>query len=165
MNDIFWNYNFGGFQDIAKKLKWQFWNSEIKLVQNTHFFTLKYQFENLGICDSGLTWPVSVVDLHGGQIAKWHLFLNSTCQTDYKSCIAFLTKFFYDPSWPDLGPDPYSPWHLYSKGIFTSPLRSLCLSFEQKLSISPALGFVIQKRQNLTVDLNLTRELTSILKS
>ena len=36
---------------------------------------------------------------------------------------------------------------------------------EQKLSISPALVFVIKKHQNLTYDLTLTRELSTILKS
>ena len=46
-----------------------------------------------------------------------------------------------------------------------SPLRLFWLSFEQKLLILPSLGVIIQKRQNLTFDLTLTRELRSILKS
>ena len=61
-----------------------------------------------------------------------------------------------DLSWPDLDPDPCLVWHLCSQGIFTSPLRLLWLSFKQKLSILPAQGFVIQKRQNLIFDLTLT---------
>ena len=42
--------------------------------------------------------------------------------------------------------------------------RLLWVSFEQKLAILPALGLIIQKRQNLTFDLTLTRNLMSILK-
>ena len=61
-----------------------------------------------------------------------------------------------DLSWPDLDPDPCLVWHLCSQGIFTSPLRLLWLRFKQKLSILPAQGFVIQKRQNLIFDLTLT---------
>ena len=52
-----------------------------------------------------------------------------------------------------------------SQGVVTSPLRLLWLSFEQKLWILPALGFIIQKGQNLTFDLTVIRDLKSILKS
>ena len=99
------------------------------------------------------------------QIAKWLRFLNYTCKGDYKSCAA-CQIFFYsgDLSWPVLDPDPYLEWHLCSQGIFTSHLRLLWLSFEQKLSILPDLGCIIQKRPNLIFDLVLTRDLRSILK-
>ena len=60
---------------------------------------------------------------------------------------------------------PYLVCHLCSQGIFTSPLKLLWQSFEQKLSILPTLGFVIQKRQNLNFDLTFTRDLMLILKS
>ena len=54
--------------------------------------------------------------------------------------------YFSDLSWPNLDPNLYLVWHLCSQGIFTSPLRLLWLSIEWKLSILPALGFIIQKR-------------------
>ena len=47
--------------------------------------------------------------------------------------------------------------HLCSQCVFTSPLRSIWLSFGQNPSISPALGFIIQKLQNLIFDLTSTR--------
>ena len=71
--------------------------------------------------------------------------------------------YFCNLSWPDLDPDPCLVWHLSLQGILNSPLRSLWPSFEQKLSISPALSFIIQKRQNLTFDLTLARESTSLI--
>ena len=60
------------------------------------------------------------------------------------------------------------PWSVLSVSliliftIFTSPLRLLWSSFEQKLSILLTQGFVIRKRQNLNFDLTLTRDLRSI---
>ena len=76
-------------------------------------------------------------------------------------------RIFYsgDLSWPDLDLYPYLERHLFSQGIFNNPWRLLWLSFEQKLSILPALGFIIQKRQKLNFDLTLTRDLRSVLKS
>ena len=41
-----------------------FWNPEIKLVQKHTFLNRKYKFENLTLCDPGLTQPFSVVDFH-----------------------------------------------------------------------------------------------------
>ena len=49
--------------------------------------------------------------------------------------------------------------------LFDLRLGSLWLSFEQKMTILPALGFIIPKRQNLTFGLTLTRELSAVLKS
>ena len=110
--------------------------------------------------------------LSWGQAAKWLRFLNSTCKIDCKSCAAcpknkfLILVTFRDLSWPDLDPDPYlvhmSLMLIFN--IFTSPLRLLWSSCEQKISILPTLGFVIRKRQNLTFDLTLTRDLRSILK-
>ena len=63
--------------------------------------------------------------------------------------------------------DTYDTYGTYAHivPIFNSPSRSLWLSFEQKLSILPAPGVIIQERQNLTFDLTMTRELRLILKS
>ena len=69
---------------------------------------------------------------------------------------------FRDLSLPAVDPGSYFVWHLGSQGIFTSPLRSLWLSYEQKLSILLALGLIIQKSQKLTFDLTLTRESRSL---
>ena len=76
-----------------------------------------------------------------------------------------ILETFRDLSWPDLNTDPYLVWHSCSECIFASPLRLLWPRFEQKLSLLPALGFVIRKRQNLTFDLTLTRDSRSIFKS
>ena len=102
-----------------------------------------------------------------GQIAKWlRFFVHSTCKSDHVSCTVYPKKefWFWWPfvTWPR--PWPVLVWHLCSQGILTIPLRSLWLSFEQKLSILPSPGFIIQKPQNFTFDLTLTRELSSILK-
>ena len=114
-------------------------------------------------------WPDPSLSLTCmGQIAKWLRFLNSTCKSDYKSCAAcpkksFIFVTFRDLSWPNVEPDPYLVWQWCSQCDFTSPLWLLWLSFKQKLSILLALGFIIQKRQNLTFGLTLTRELRSVL--
>ena len=101
-----------------------------------------------------------------GQITKWLQFLNSTCKIDDKPCAARPKKNFWFwwsfVTWP--WPWPVLVRHLCSHGIFTTPLRLLWLIFEEKPSILPALGFIIQKRQNLTFDLTLTRKWRSILK-
>ena len=47
-----------------------FFNTEIKLVQKHTFFSEKERFENLNLCDPGLTRPMSVVGLHGVRLQK-----------------------------------------------------------------------------------------------
>ena len=121
------------------------------------------------------SWPEPFLALTCmGQIANWLRFLNYTCKSDLKSCAACPKKknlwfwwpfvTYRDLSWPDRDPDAYLVWHLCSQNIITSPFRLPWLSFEQKLSILPALGFIIQKWQSSTYDLTLTRELSSLLK-
>ena len=93
-------------------------------------------------------------------VQKWPEIM---CRLPKKEFLISVT--LRDLSWPDLDANPYLVWHLCSQGVFNSPLlRLLWLSFEQELSIFPAQGFIIQKCQNLTFDLTLTRNLRSVLK-
>ena len=100
--------------------------------------------------------------------------MSSICEFTWKVTINHVSRarksFFlilvacHDLSWPDFDPDTFLVWRLCSQSIFNSPLTLLWLSLEQKPSILPVLGFIIQKRQNLTFDLTLTRNLRSILR-
>ena len=60
----FFKLQFWAFLDFAQK-KRHFWNPENKLVQKHIFCIRKYPLENSSLCDPRLTWPFSVVDLHG----------------------------------------------------------------------------------------------------
>ena len=138
--------------------------------RNTYFFVQKYQFENLTFCDPGLTWSFfSIVDFLGSNCKMASIFelcvqkCLKMCRMPEKKILNLVT--FRDLLWPDLDPDPNLVWHLCSQRFFSSPLMLLWVSFEQKQSILPVLGFIIQKYQNLTFDLTLTRNLRSILKS
>ena len=112
-----------------------------------------------------MTWPFSVVDFHGVRLLNsfdlWILRAKVTLKH-----VPHARKGIFDSGnlsrllWPDLDPDPYLLWQLCSQGILNSPLMSFWLSFEQKLLVLPTLGFIIQKRPNLTFDLTLTWELT-----
>ena len=109
------------------------------------------------LCVPGLTWPFSVVDLHGFRLQNGFVFLILRAKVTINHVLHARKRIFDSgdlpwPSWPDLDPDPYLVWHLCSQGVFTGPLRLLWLSFEQTLSILPALGLVLQKRQNVTFD-------------
>ena len=126
--------------------------------RNTHFLFEK--IENLTLCDRGLTWPFSVVDLHGFRLQNGFNFwiLREKVTINH---VPHARKRIFDSgdlSWSALDPEPYLVWHLCSQGIFNSPLRLVWLSFEQNLSTLPALGLVIRKHQILTFDLTLTRD-------
>ena len=129
----------------------------------TYFFIRKCHFEIWPYVTR--SWPGSSLQLtcmgSDGKIAS---IFDSTCNSDYKSCAACPIFFFGGTSWPDLDPGPYLVAHLCSQDIFNSSLGLLWLSFEQKLSKLPVLGFIIRKRKNGLWS-ELTRELNSILKS
>ena len=113
-----------------------------------------------------LTWTSSVVNLHGVILQNgfdfWIIRVNVTINHVLQGRKSLIWVIFRDLSLPAVDPGSYLVWHLRSQGIFTSPLRSLWLSYQQKLSILLALALIIQKSQNLTFDLTLTRELTSL---
>ena len=135
------------------------------MAQEHTFFIRNFRFENLTFCDPRLTWHFSVVDLYEVRMQNdldfWIKCVKVTI--NHVSHARKRIVYFCDLSWPDLDPDPCLVWHLRLQGIFNSPLMSLWPSFEQKLSISPALSFIIPKRQKLTFDLTLTRVLTSLI--
>ena len=88
----------------------------------------------MALCDSWLTRPFSVIGLHGVRLQNgldfWILRAKVTINH-----VPHARKRIFDSgdlSWPDLDPDPYLVWRLCSHGIFTSPLRLLWPSFEQK---------------------------------
>ena len=128
-------------------IKWHFWNREIKLVQKHTFYVPRYRFENLTLCDPGLTWTFSFIDFLGSDCKMASIFefyvqkcLENMCRMpDF----FFYSVTFRDLLWPDLDPDPCLVWHLCSPGIFSGPLMLLWVSFEQKQSILPVLGFII----------------------
>ena len=110
------------------------------------------KFENLTLCDPVLTRTFSVVGLHGVRLQNgldfWILLAKVTLNhVPHARRIIFNSG---DPSWP-LVTWPW-PWPVLSMalmltGFVISPLRLFWPSFEQKLSILPTLGSVIQKRQ------------------
>ena len=139
----------------------------MKLLKKHIFFKKN---ENLTLCDPVLTQPFSVVDLHWVRLQNGLDFriLRAKLTISHVSHVQkvfLILVTFLDLCWPDLDHDPCLVWHLCSQSIFTRPLILLWLSVDQKLSILPALGFVIQKRKNMTFDLTLTTDVRSILNS
>ena len=152
---------------MHRNKKWHFGILRSNRFRNTHFLSENVNSEVWPYMARGW-WPFSVVDLHEVRLQKtasiFEFYVQKWPLVPYARKKLILVTI-RDLSWPDLDPDPYLVWHLCSQGIFNSPFRLLWLSSEQKLSILPSLGFIIQTRQNLTFCLTLTRDLRSILKS
>ena len=93
---------FGEFLDIARKWKWYFWNAEIKLAQKHTFFVRENQFENLALCDPGLTRPFSVVGLYGVNLQDGPDFWILRAKVTINHVLHARKRFFYsgDISWP-----------------------------------------------------------------
>ena len=125
------------------EIKCHFWKPGIELFRRHSVFIRKDQIENLTLCDPRLTWPFADVDVNGSDckmasVFELHVEIGIIDVLHAQnSFFLFWWSFvtYRDFSWPDLDPYPFLVWHLCWKSIFTSPLRLLWLSFEQKLSI------------------------------
>ena len=113
--------------------------------------------------------PFSVVDLHRVRVQNGLNFWILRAKLTINHVPHARKRIFdsVDLSWPFvtwLDPVPNLVWHFCSQDIFTSPLRLLWPSFQQKLSIFPALGFVIQKRKIIDIWPDLDQRLRANLK-
>ena len=89
--------------------------------RSTHFFSEKERFENLNLCDPGLTRPMSVVGLHGVRLQKVLISLITRAKVTINLVPHARKQIFNsdDLSWPEMDSDPYLVWHLCSQGILT----------------------------------------------
>ena len=140
------------FLEIARNKKWYFWNPEIKLF---HKHTFLFGNTNSKIWPYMWTgfWPEPSLSLicMGTDCKMASIFLILQAQViihhvpharkNFWFWWSFMT--FRDIPRLDIDSDPYLVKHLCSRGIFNNPLRLLWMSFEQKLSILPALGFIV----------------------
>ena len=107
-----------------REIKILFWNPKINLVNIHISFIRKTQFENLTLCDPGLTRPFPVVDLYGVWLQNGLNFLILRAIVTINHVPHARKRIFdsCDLSWHDLFPEPYLVWHLCPQGIVTSLL-------------------------------------------
>ena len=102
---FWWRYFQTAIWSISRhrtEIKWHFWNSEIELAQKHMLFVRKYQFDNLNLCDPGLTLPFSIVDFLGVRLQNGFDFWILRAKMPKKRVPHARTRVFEfgDLSWP-----------------------------------------------------------------